>query len=54
MLEALSIEMPIDSKGELDLNAQKTIASEYQKIENINVAIKKELDKILKTNIAYE
>ncbi len=54
MLEALSIEMPIDSKGELDLNAQKTIASEYQKIENIKVAIKKELDKILKTNIAYE
>ena len=54
MLEKIKIKMPLDKSGNINLNQQKSIASEYQKIEDIKSAIKNELDKISSVEIDYE
>ena len=53
-VEKLSIPIPINSKGEFDLEAQKEIAEKYRKIEQIKKSISAELDKIANIEIDYE
>lgn len=53
-VEKLSIPIPINSKGEFDLEAQKEIAEKYRKIEQIKKSISAELDKIATIEIDYE
>lgn len=48
------IKIPINRNGKFDLQAQKQIANKYQKIEEIKLAINKELDKISETEIEFE
>lgn len=54
MLEKLKIKIPVNKSGKIDLKKQNIIASEYQKIENIKLAIKTELENIQKIEIDYE
>ena len=48
---ALSIQIPIDSNGDPDLQEQKRIAQKYRKVEEIKTEINSELEKILETQI---
>ena len=51
MLESVSIEVPINSKGELDIEAQREIAKTYLSIEKIKAGLLKKLDDMLKINV---
>jgi len=53
-IKDIKISIPINSKGEFDLKAQKQIAEKYRKIEEIKSTINKELDKIQNTDIDIE
>ena len=53
-MKNLSILIPINTKGEFDLEAQKEIAEKYRKIEQIKKSISAELDKIANIEIDYE
>lgn len=48
------LKIPVNSKGEFDLEAQKEIAEKYRKIEQIKKNISAELDKIANIEIDYE
>ncbi len=48
------LKIPVNSKGEFDLEAQKEIAEKYRKIEQIKKSISAELDKIANIEIDYE
>lgn len=50
----IQIPIPVDSRGEIDLEKQKEIAEKYQKIEIVKRSISDELDKILETQIDFE
>lgn len=50
----IEIPIPINSKGEFDLEAQKEIAEKYRKIERIKKSISAELDKIANIEIDYD
>ncbi len=50
----ISLKIPINSKGEFDLDAQKEIAEKYRKIEQIKKSISAELEKITTIEIDYE
>jgi len=50
----ISINIPIDSKGEFDIKIQKEIAEKYKKIEQIKKNIANELDKISSAEIDFE
>ncbi|MDR1348856.1 MAG: N-6 DNA methylase [Prevotellaceae bacterium] len=50
----ITIKIPINSKGELDLSTQKEIAEKHKKIEQIKKSISGELDKIANTEIDFE
>lgn len=54
IVKNLSIPIPINTKGEFDLEAQKEIAEKYRKIEQIKKSITAELDKIANIEIDYE
>ena len=54
IVKNLSIPIPINTKGEFDLEAQKEIAEKYRKIEQIKKSISAELDKIANIEIDYE
>lgn len=54
IVKNLSIPIPINTKGEFDLEAQKEIAEKYRKIEQIKKNISAELDKIANIEIDYE
>jgi type I restriction enzyme M protein len=49
----INISIPINSKGEFDLEAQKEIAEKYRKIEQIKKSISAELDKIANIEIEF-
>ena len=53
-IKPIEIPIPINSKGEFDLEAQKEIAEKYRKIEQIKKNISTELDKIANIEIDYE
>lgn len=53
-IKPIEIPIPINSKGEFDLEAQKEIAEKYRKIEQIKKSISTELDKIANIEIDYE
>ncbi|MCD4744165.1 MAG: N-6 DNA methylase [Desulfobacteraceae bacterium] len=53
-VEKLSIKIPINSKGEFDIEAQKQLSEKYKKIEEIKLAINQELDKIAAIEIKFE
>lgn len=48
---ALSIQIPLDTNGEPDLQEQQRIAKMYKKVEEIKTEINTELEKILETQI---
>ena len=48
------LKIPVNTKGEFDLEAQKEIAEKYRKIEQIKKSISAELDKIANIEIDYE
>ncbi|HJH30759.1 MAG TPA: hypothetical protein C5S50_00865 [Methanosarcinaceae archaeon] len=50
----ISINIPINKKGEFDIEAQKQIAEKYRKIEDIKYIINNELDKIKESVIGIE
>lgn len=50
----INISIPINSKGEFDLEKQKEIAEKYRKVEEIKKAISAELEKISKIEMDYE
>lgn len=50
----IMIPIPINSKGEFDLEKQKEIAEKYRKVEEIKKAISAELEKISKIEMDYE
>lgn len=50
----LSIKIPINSKGEFDIEVQKEIAEKYRQIEQVKSSIISELDKITDTQIDFE
>jgi hypothetical protein len=52
-IQHIEMLIPINSKGELDLSAQKEIAKKYSKIEQIKKSIAEELDKIASIDIDY-
>jgi len=54
ILKTVKIPIPINSKGEFDLSAQKQIAEKYRKIEQIRRNILSELDKIADVEIDFE
>ena len=54
MIEHLSIPIPINKKGEIDIKAQEEIATLHFKIDEIKSLILAELDKIYSTNIKIE
>ena len=54
IVKDLEIPIPINSKGEFDLEAQKQIAEKYRKIEEIKKNISQELDRIANIEIDYE
>jgi hypothetical protein len=52
-IKPIEILVPISSKGEFDLSAQKQIAEKYRKIEQIKKSISEELDKIANIEIDF-
>jgi len=54
IVKQLKIPIPITSKGEFDLAAQKEIAEKYRKIEQIKKNITAELNKLASIEIDYE
>jgi len=54
MIENVSIPIPINNKGEIDINAQEEIASLHFKMNEIKSLIALELDRIYSTNIQIE
>lgn len=52
--ENIQIPIPVDSKGEIDLEKQKEIAEKYQKIEIVKKSVSDELDKVLEIQIDFE
>lgn len=53
-IKPIEIPIPINSKGEFDLDKQKEIAEKYRKVEEIKKAISAELEKISKIEMDYE
>lgn len=53
MLEKIKLKLPVDKFGKIDLKSQNIIAKEYQKVEDIKLAIKIELDNIQNIEINY-
>ncbi len=51
-VEQLTIKIPVDKKGNIDLLAQQVISAKLQRIEQIKLALHNELDKITGTNIS--
>jgi type I restriction-modification system DNA methylase subunit len=54
IVKKIKIPIPVNSKGEYDLEIQKTISKKYKKIEEVKNKISGELNKILDTDIEYE
>ncbi|MDR1895185.1 MAG: N-6 DNA methylase [Prevotellaceae bacterium] len=54
IIKNVEIPIPVNSKGDFDLSAQKEIAEKYRKIEQIKQSISEELDKISKVKIEFE
>jgi type I restriction-modification system DNA methylase subunit len=54
IVKNIEIPIPINSKGEFDLSAQKEIAEKYRKIEQIKKNISEELNKIASIEIDFE
>ena len=54
IVKKIEINIPVNNKGEFDLQAQKEIANKYKKIKKIKKIINKELKKIEETKIDYE
>jgi len=52
-IQDVEIPIPINSKGEFDLEAQQEIAEKYRKIEQIKKSISAELDKIVHIDIDF-
>lgn len=53
-IKPIEIPIPINSKGEFDLEKQKEIAEKYRKVEEIKKAISAELEKVSKVEVYYE
>ena len=53
-IQDIEISIPIDKKGDFDIEAQKEISNRYLKINNIKSMISKEMDKLIETNIDFE
>ncbi|MCD4705767.1 restriction endonuclease subunit S, partial [bacterium] len=53
IIKEIKILIPVNKKGEFDIQAQKEIAEKYKKVESIKSAINLELDKISETNIDF-
>lgn len=53
-IQDIEIQIPINIKGEFDLEAQQEIAEKYRKIEQIKKSISQELDKTANIEIDYE
>lgn len=53
-IKPIEISIPINSKGEFDLEKQKEIAEKYRKMENIKRSISEELEKISGVEMDYE
>jgi len=53
IIKPIKISIPINSKGEFDITAQKEIAEKYRKIAQIKKNISEELDKIASIEIDY-
>jgi len=54
IVKKIEIPIPINSKGEFDLNIQKTISEKYSKIQEVKNKISAELNRVLETEIDYE
>lgn len=54
MIKDIQLPMPIDKDGNLDLEKQNMIASEYKTIEQIRTLMRKKLLEVLTANISYE
>ncbi len=54
IVKGIEIPIPINSKGEPDLEAQQQISEKYRKIGQIKKSISQELDKIANIEIDYE
>jgi len=52
-IEKISIKIPIDKKGEFDLDKQKELAGKYKLIEQVKNELKKELNKIIDTSVEF-
>jgi len=52
-IEKISIKIPINKKGEFDLEKQKEIAKKYKIIELIKDELKKELNKVTDTTLEF-
>ncbi|WP_372474444.1 N-6 DNA methylase [Capnocytophaga sp. ARDL2] len=53
-IQHIKISIPINSKGEFDLEKQKEIAEKHRKMENIKRSISEELEKISGVEMDYE
>jgi type I restriction enzyme M protein len=53
MVEDVEIDIPLNKNFKFDLKAQEEIANKYQKIEDIKLAINKELEKIENLTLEY-
>lgn len=53
-IQDIEISVPINKKGEFDLNIQKELAEKFKRIEEIKKTISDELDKISSTEIDFE
>ena len=52
-IRGIKVPIPVNTKGEFDLSAQKEIATKYHKIEQIKKHISEELDKITEVKIDH-
>jgi type I restriction enzyme M protein len=53
-MKLVSVEIPFDENGNIDIEKQKEIAEKYSKIEQIKKSISAEFDKITNIEIDYE
>jgi hypothetical protein len=52
-IQDIEISVPINKKGEFDINIQKELAEKFKRIEEIKKTIADELDKISSTEIDF-
>jgi type I restriction-modification system DNA methylase subunit len=53
-IQDIEISVPVNKKGEFDINIQKELAEKFKRIEEIKKTIADELDKISNTEIDFE